>query len=63
MRIISIVTLIITAVAVIFRWRYRIMNTLLAISFLRRLAVIISMNLPAIRQKILPSLFGGQSSK
>ncbi|SDQ50109.1 hypothetical protein SAMN05216232_1837 [Virgibacillus subterraneus] len=46
-----------TVVTVIFKWRYRIVNTLLAISFLRRIAVMITMNMPAIRNKILPNLF------
>ncbi|TFJ93668.1 hypothetical protein [Lentibacillus salicampi] len=57
MRVFTVLTVIITIMAVIFRWRYRIMNTLLAISFLRRAAVVISMNMPVIREKIMPALF------
>ncbi|MFD2759421.1 hypothetical protein [Lentibacillus juripiscarius] len=57
MRFFTVLTLAVTAAAMIFKWRYRIMNTLLAISFLRRAAVMISMNMPAIRQKLLPGLF------
>ncbi|RYG74699.1 hypothetical protein EU245_00485 [Lentibacillus lipolyticus] len=57
MRLFTVLTLAVTAAAMIFKWRYRIMNTLLAISFLRRLVVMISMNMPAVRQKLLPGMF------
>lgn len=56
----TILTVLATIMVMIFRWRYRIMNTLLAISFLRRAAVMISMNMPVIREKIMPALFNRQ---
>ncbi|WP_188633625.1 hypothetical protein [Lentibacillus kapialis] len=57
MKVFTVLTVVMTMVAMIFRWRYRIMNTILAISFLRRMAVMISMNMPVIREKIMPALF------
>ncbi|QKY69458.1 hypothetical protein [Lentibacillus sp. CBA3610] len=63
MRFFAVLTLLMTIVVVIFRWRFRIMNTLLAISFLRRAAVMISMNMPVIREKLMPALFQRQSVK
>ncbi|GAA0443327.1 hypothetical protein GCM10008983_20660 [Lentibacillus halophilus] len=57
MRVFTLLTLMVTIAGLLFKWRYRIMNTLLAISFLRRAAVILSMNMPVIRQKLLPGLF------
>ncbi|MCJ0930860.1 hypothetical protein MST22_06835 [Virgibacillus halodenitrificans] len=58
MRMIALIFTFFTMVAVIYRWRYRILNTVLAISVLRKIAVNLSMNMPAIRSKILPNLFG-----
>lgn len=46
---------------VLFKWRYRLLNTLLAISFLRKLAVAVSMNMPAIRQKLSAGIFTGRA--
>ncbi|SFD54232.1 hypothetical protein SAMN05216238_102136 [Lentibacillus persicus] len=46
-----------TLAVVIFKWRFRIMNTLLAVSFLRKAIVMLSMNMPAIREKLMPRLF------
>ncbi|WP_042223451.1 hypothetical protein [Oceanobacillus manasiensis] len=63
MRITTIVLAILGIIGIVYKWRYRIMNTLLAISFLRRLAVTLSMNMPTIRSKILPSLFGKQTNE
>lgn len=62
MRITTIVLGILGIIGIVYKWRYRIVNTLLAISFLRRLAVTLSMNMPTIRSKILPGLFGKQQS-
>ncbi|MBP1971768.1 hypothetical protein J2Z83_003923 [Virgibacillus natechei] len=62
MRYIIIFATAITAVSMLYKWRYRLMNAVLAISFLRRIAISLSMNMPAIRAKILPSLFNGESS-
>lgn len=57
MRVFVIITTMIAAVSMIYKWRYKLMNAMLAVSFLRRIAVSISMNLPSIRNKILPSIF------
>ncbi|MFD1363055.1 hypothetical protein [Lentibacillus salinarum] len=57
MRIFTVLTVLTSIIVMAFRWRYRIINTLLAISFLRKAAVTISMNMPMIREKIMPALF------
>ncbi|OZU89965.1 hypothetical protein CIL03_02185 [Virgibacillus indicus] len=62
MRFFIVITSIITVISVIYKWRYRIMNTVLAVSFLRRMAVAVSMKMPAIRAKILPGFFNNQSA-
>lgn len=56
MRIFLVLAFMVTVVTFVYRWRFRIVNTLLAVSLLRRFAVMITMNMPAIRQKILPKL-------
>ncbi|PAV29062.1 hypothetical protein CIL05_13895 [Virgibacillus profundi] len=63
MRILVVITFIITAVSLIYKWRYRVMNTILAVSFLRRAAVALSMNMPTIRTKIFPGLFTGNGNQ
>lgn len=62
MRYLIVITSIITVISVIYKWRYKLMNTVLAVSFLRRIAVAVSMNMPAIRTKILPGFFNNKSS-
>ncbi|MEN2464983.1 hypothetical protein [Ornithinibacillus sp. FSL M8-0202] len=57
MRVLMILTIFITMISVVYKWRYKIMNAMLAVSFLRKIAVSISMNLPSIRKNILPSFF------
>ncbi|HLR74480.1 MAG TPA: hypothetical protein VK077_04360 [Virgibacillus sp.] len=57
MRVFTIITCIVAAISLLYRWRYRIVNTLLAIGFLRRIAVAITMNMPTIRKQILPNIF------
>ncbi|QDP40610.1 hypothetical protein [Radiobacillus deserti] len=47
---------------VIFQKRYKILNTILAINVLRKLFVRLSMNIPSMRTKILPSIFGRSAS-
>ncbi|WP_096270591.1 hypothetical protein [Paucisalibacillus globulus] len=61
MRLFVILTGIVAAVSVLYKWRYKLMNAMLAVSFLRRMAVSISMNLPSIRKNILPSIFNETS--
>ena len=57
MRVFFVLTAIVAALSVIYKWRYKLVNAMLAVSFLRRIAVSISMNLPSIRKNILPSIF------
>ncbi|MUK87122.1 hypothetical protein GMD78_01750 [Ornithinibacillus sp. L9] len=57
MRIVVFLTCVVTVISMLYRWRYRVMNTILAVSFLRKLVVTLSMNMPNIRNKILPNLF------
>lgn len=44
-----------------FRFRYRILNALLASGMIRRFAVSSMMSLPGIKQKMMQSVFGGPS--
>ncbi|WP_090081043.1 hypothetical protein [Lentibacillus persicus] len=57
MRMFALLSIAGTLAVVIFKWRFRIMNTLLAVSFLRKAIVMLSMNMPAIREKLMPRLF------
>lgn len=57
LRIIVLIAGILTTAALLFKWRYRVMNTLLAIGFLRKLAVQLSMNMPTVRSKLIPWMF------
>lgn len=57
LRVFTIIACIVALISILYKWRYRIVNTLLAIGFLRRLAVAITMNMPTIRKQILPNLF------
>lgn len=61
MRILILFACAATVLTFLFKWRYRLLNTLLAISLLRKLAVMVSMNIPALRAKILPGLFHTES--
>lgn len=56
------ITTIVAAISMIYKWRYKLMNAMLAVSFLRRMAVSISMNMPSVRNKILPSIFNQETS-
>lgn len=62
LRFLVVLTGIIAAVSMIYKWRYKLMNAILAISFLRRFAVRISMKMPSVRNDLLPSLFKGASN-
>jgi hypothetical protein len=57
MRLLVVLASTATVLTFLFKWRYRLVNTLLAITVLRKLAVILSMNMPAIRAKVLPGIF------
>ncbi|MBR7798125.1 MAG: hypothetical protein ACQEWU_12740 [Bacillota bacterium] len=62
MRILFLFAGMITAASLLYKWRYRIMNTLLAIGFLRKVVVSLSMNVPAVRSKIIPTMFQKNTS-
>ena len=57
MRVFFVLTTIVALITAIYKWRYKLMNAMLAVDFLRRIAVSVSMNLPSIRKNILPSIF------
>lgn len=62
MRIFIILTGAIACISLLYKWRYKLLNAILAVSFLRRIAVSFSMNLPSIRKKILPSIFSDSTT-
>ncbi|MFA1820417.1 hypothetical protein ACDX78_09555 [Virgibacillus oceani] len=57
MRFLLFFTAIFSAIALLYKWRYRVLNILLAVSFLRRLTILLSMKIPGLRAKFLPGLF------
>lgn len=60
MRMIVLISGAVAVVALVFRWRYRILNILLAIGFLRKFAVQLSMSSPSIRRLFIPWMFRGK---
>lgn len=54
MRVLTTLVVIIGMLAVLFRWRYRILNMILAITVLRKLFVFLSMKVPTLRNKLSP---------
>lgn len=61
MRAAIVLATMIAGISVLYKWRYKLMNTILAISFLRKITVAITMNMPAIRNKILPKIFSSST--
>ncbi|WP_430785264.1 hypothetical protein VBD025_10695 [Virgibacillus flavescens] len=57
MRIILIFGAVLSTMLAAYKWRYKIVNMLLAVSVLRKLGVIITMNIPSIKNKFLSNLF------
>ena len=57
MRIIVGVILTITGLIVVYRNRFRIISSLISISFLRKLLIMISMNIPALKNKLFQMTF------
>lgn len=57
MRIILLFGVVLTAMAAVYKWRYKIVNMILAVSVLRKLGVMITMNMPSIKNKLLSNLF------
>lgn len=62
MRLILGIGSFLLGISVMFKKRYQILNTLLAVKLFRKLFVMATMNLPAVRQKILPSILGRSAS-
>ncbi|WP_374717951.1 hypothetical protein [Neobacillus sp.] len=60
-RILTTIMMIGSIVYLVFRYRYRLLNLLLASVWMRRLAVSSVMKLPVIRRKMMQSVFGGPS--
>lgn len=58
MRMLSGIVLLVLAVFVVSRYKYRILNMLLAIGLLRKVVVSITMRLPYLREKVLPEILG-----
>lgn len=61
MRIVLAMVLMISAISLLYKWRYKVMNTLLAVGIIRKLMVSSAMKLPFIRKNILPELFNTKS--
>lgn len=57
MRILIIFACIAAGIAVLYKWRYRLLNTFLVFSLLRKIAPMITTNFSTIKEKILPKLF------
>lgn len=51
MRFLLFFTALLSAIALLYKWRYRVLNIILAVSFLRRLAVSVSMKMPGLFTK------------
>ncbi|WP_462412219.1 hypothetical protein [Neobacillus sp. Marseille-QA0830] len=60
-RILSTIIMIGSLGFIVYRYRYRIMNILLGLSWMRRLAVSSMMRLPGVKQRLMGSVFGGPS--
>ncbi|SDN07937.1 hypothetical protein [Sediminibacillus halophilus] len=62
MRAFLIACSIIITAGMVFQKRFKILNALLAVNTLRKLAVTVSMNIPYIRTKIMPAILGRSAS-
>lgn len=58
MRLITWMFMLLIGVYFIGRYKYRILNTLLAVDIIRKVVVSVTMRLPYIREKILPQILG-----
>ncbi|MGJ9456971.1 hypothetical protein [Oceanobacillus sp. CF4.6] len=61
MKTVLAIVVMFSTVALIYKWRYKVMNTLLAVGIIRKIMVSASMNLPSVRNHILPELFNTKS--
>lgn len=62
MRNFFIISIIVTIISLFYKWRYRLLNALLAVTVLRRLIVQISMKIPKIRTNVTTKSFEKLSS-
>lgn len=58
MKMLSWMLVLVATLFIVNRYKYRILNVILAVGVIRKLAVSISMRLPYIREKILPEILG-----
>ncbi|WP_138415785.1 hypothetical protein [Aquibacillus sediminis] len=58
MRLFLFVCSLFVSLTIIFQYRYKIINAFLAVGILRKIMVAITMNMPYIRERILPSILG-----
>ncbi|KGX85023.1 hypothetical protein [Pontibacillus marinus] len=58
MRMLSWIVMLGVAFFMINRYKYRILNVLLAVGVIRKVVVSITMRLPYLREKILPEILG-----
>ncbi|MFC4022789.1 hypothetical protein ACFOUV_03050 [Oceanobacillus longus] len=61
MKAVLTIVVMFSTVTLIYKWRYKVMNTLLAVGIIRKIMVSVSMNLPYVRNHILPELFNTKS--
>lgn len=59
MRPLISIALFISLIFIVLKWRYKLFNTLFAISIIRKLAVRLAMNFPGVQSKI----FGEHSNR
>lgn len=57
MRVFTILSVIVTFLLAAYRWRYKLLNVLLAISSIQKIIIPFMMRIPLIRKKVVPSLF------
>lgn len=62
MRIIVLFGIVLSAMAAVYKWRYKLLNMILAVSVLRKIGVMITMNMPTIKNKLFSTLFSKTSN-
>ncbi|MDC3415520.1 hypothetical protein [Aquibacillus salsiterrae] len=62
MKLILGISSFVLGLSLVFKKRYQVLNTLLAVRVIRKLLVAVTMKLPNVRQKILPSILGRSAS-
>ncbi|MYL33470.1 hypothetical protein GLW08_09250 [Pontibacillus yanchengensis] len=61
MRLLWWIFVLVTGFYLFNRYKYRLLNVILAVDVIRKMAVSLSMQLPYIREKILPKILGRTS--